>query len=211
MNVFVLSTGRCGSTTFVRACTHFTNFTAGHETRSRVLGPTRLHYPPNHIESDNRLSWFLGRLDEAYSDDAFYVHLTRDSALVAKSYSRLTYRGGIMQAYYDGILMRLGRNADRKPPSELWEEIGLDLCATVDANIRLFLKDKTNTTILRIETAKEDFGRFMDRIGAEGDRESALAEWDVRHNKDMYTPASTRTISHRINRKIQRVYAALKA
>ncbi len=63
MNVFVLGTGRCGTTTFMKACRHVTNCTSGHETRVNHVGPERLSYPSNHIEADNRLSWFLGRLD----------------------------------------------------------------------------------------------------------------------------------------------------
>ena len=82
-NVFVLCTGRCGSTTFDRACRHMTNWTAGHETRSHLTGPDRFAYPPRHIEADNRLSWMLGRLEQAYGADAAYVHLTRDAEAVA--------------------------------------------------------------------------------------------------------------------------------
>lgn len=79
MNVFVLSTGRCGSTTFVKACEHITNFSAAHESRTGLLGAARLDYAGNHIEADNRLSWLLGRLDRTYGNAAFYVHLRRDA------------------------------------------------------------------------------------------------------------------------------------
>jgi len=75
-NIFVLSTGRCGSTTFYKACSHFSNYTSGHETLSSKLGIQRFAYPAFHIESDNRLSWLLGRLDTEYGNSAFYVHLT---------------------------------------------------------------------------------------------------------------------------------------
>ena len=78
MNVFVLCTGRCGSTTFSKAASHMTNITAGHETRCSLIGNLRLAYPPSHIEVDNRLSWFLGRLDCTYGKNACYVHLQRD-------------------------------------------------------------------------------------------------------------------------------------
>jgi hypothetical protein len=57
VNVFVLGRGRCGSTTFIRAYKHISNFTSGHETRARLLGEARLNYPDHHIEADNRLSW----------------------------------------------------------------------------------------------------------------------------------------------------------
>src|SRR6478752_1534731 len=86
MNVFILSTGRCGSTTLSRAFAHATNFTSGHETLSHVPR-ARLDYPANHIESDNRLAFFLGALHEKYGDDAHWVHLTRDPDRVAGSYA----------------------------------------------------------------------------------------------------------------------------
>ena len=43
-----------------------------------MIGPERLDYPDQHIESDNRLAWYAGRLEKRYGDDAFYVHLKRD-------------------------------------------------------------------------------------------------------------------------------------
>jgi hypothetical protein len=173
MNVFILSTGRCGSTTFARACGHVTNYTAGHETRWRRLGPGRLAYPPNHIECDNRLAWLLGRLDERYGDAAFYVHLTRDRAAVAASFDkRWGVRGGIIAAYGHAIIHH------HRP--------GVGVCAdywdTVNSNIRLFLKDKTRTLDVRLEHARDDFRLFWDRVGAVGDLEAALREWDMKHN-----------------------------
>src|SRR5438132_14275765 len=112
MNVFVLCTGRCGSQTFIKACSHLSNYSSAHESRMPLLGPERLRYPINHIEADNRLSWLLGRLDKAYADEAFYVHLIRDEEAVAASFVR-RYDSGIMQAYRDpGILMGLSKHAD---------------------------------------------------------------------------------------------------
>ena len=116
MNVFVLSTGRCGSTTFVEACRHVTNFTAAHESRARISGSGRLKYPAQHIEADNRLSWFLGRLDREYGDGAFYVHLTRDDRKTADSLLN-RYHGGIMRAYAAGILMRKNARHSRETTS----------------------------------------------------------------------------------------------
>lgn len=68
MNIFILSTGRCGSTTFIQSCQHITNFSSAHESNIHKIGTDRIVYPQNHIESDNRLSWFLGRLEEHYKD-----------------------------------------------------------------------------------------------------------------------------------------------
>src|SRR5688572_26940299 len=112
MNVFVLCTGRCGSTTFVKACSHATNYSSAHESRANVVGPERLAYPPNHIEADNRLSWFLGRLERTYGNNAFYVHLTRSREETARSFTK-RWDHGIMQAYRVGVLMKLPAKSDR--------------------------------------------------------------------------------------------------
>lgn len=175
MNVFVLNTGRCGSTTFIAACSHATNFTSGHETRVQMLGADRLAYPPNHIEADNRLSWLLGRLEAVYGDDAYYVHLTRDRVQVAASFARRA-DFGIMKAYREGILLH-----EETQQSDAGA-LANDYIDTVEANIALFLKNKSHKMEFRLEQAQGDFTRFWSWIGAEGDLDAALAEWAVRHN-----------------------------
>jgi hypothetical protein len=175
MNVFVLCTGRCGSQTFIKACSHLSNYSSAHESRMSLLGSERLDYPRNHIEADNRLSWLLGRLDRVYADEAFYVHLTRDVQAVAASYVR-RYGSGIMQAYRDpGIIMGLSKDTD---PAV----VATDYCATVNSNIELFLKDKSKQMKFRLESAQQDFPVFCDRIGATGDLAAALSEFTVRHD-----------------------------
>lgn len=174
MNVFILNSGRCGSTTFIKACQHITNYTAAHESLLSNTGPQRFDYPGNHIEADNRLSWLLGRLDNKYANNAFYVHLTRNNNDVATSFSkRINF--GILKAYEQGILM----HERHLVPSE---DIAKDYIETVESNIRLFLKDKTNKMDISIETVKKDFTQFWINIGAEGDLEKALKEWDIKHN-----------------------------
>jgi hypothetical protein len=138
-----------------------------------LTGAERLAYPSHHIEADNRLSWLLGRLERRFGDNALYVHLSRDRQASVESFSRRAHFG-IMQAYREGILFGGRLQTD--------QEIALDYLETVDANIALFLKDKTHKMDFRLEHAKADFPRFWERIGAQGDLEQALAEWDVRYN-----------------------------
>ena len=180
MRAFVLSTGRCGSTTFAQACTHLTNYTSGHETRRGRCGEDRFAYPDSHVESDNRLSWLLGPLGERFDpEQTVYVHLTRDRDEVARSYLRrwdVKWRGSIISAYGHGILQR-GR----------WpEEERMDVCRsyvdTVNSNIRAFLRTQPRWVGVRLEHAAEDFPVFLEAIGAEGDLEAAATEWDTLHN-----------------------------
>lgn len=176
-NVFVLCTGRCGSVTFAQAADHITNATTGHETRSHLLGPARMAYPPGHIEVDNRLSWVLGRLDQAYGRDAFYVHLLRDPQAVAASFAARMDRG-IMQAYANDILMA----AARKNPDATPLDFAMDYVQTVTVNITQFLRDKPRKMIFRLDNAATDMSRFWDAIGAEGDLAAACAAMRVKHN-----------------------------
>lgn len=174
MNVFVLCTGRCGSTTFIRACEHIRNFSAAHESRTAFLGERRFNYPPRHIEADNRLTWLLGRLDQHFGNDAYYVHLMRDPEKTAASFARR--RWGIMAAYQgDGIIM--GLDADTDPL-----ETARDYCRTVTSNIELFLKDKANRFAFRLERSDEDFPQFCEWIGADVDVPLALHEFQQSHN-----------------------------
>ena len=179
MNVFILNPGRCGSSTFIRACRYITNYTAGHESRLTMTGDGRLAYPTNHIEADNRLSWLLGRLEHRFGNDAFYVHLTRERQASVESFCRRAHFG-IMQAYREGILLGGQGQTD--------QEIALDYLETVDANIALFLRDKPHKMDFSLERATVDFRLFWEHIGAEGDLIAALAEWRIRHNASAEVP-----------------------
>lgn len=184
MNVFVLNTGKCGSTTFTMACTHITNYTASHESRCGIVGKAHLEYPSYHIEVDNRLSWFLGRLDKAYGDQAFYVHLRRDNVAVAKSLMK-HFGGGIMKAYKETILS----GVPEVEASNLFD-ISLDFCDTVNSNIELFLRNKSNWMNFSLENSVKDFPEFWHRIGAQGDLDAALAEFDITYNSSKYPKGS---------------------
>ncbi|SRR5258707_186120 len=175
MNVFILCTGRCGSTTIIKACQHISNFSSAHESRAHLLGDDRFNYPPNHIEADNRLSWLLGRLGRRYGKDAVYVHLKRNLRDTADSFVNGA-GAGIFKAYKgSGIIM-----GSRKGIAPM--AIALDYCDTVTSNIEMYLQDKPNKLEFNLEKAKQDFPTFCELIGAEANMGKALAEFDVRYN-----------------------------
>jgi hypothetical protein len=179
MRVFVLCTGRSGSLTFIRACSHITNYTAGHETGSRKLGDARFSYPDNHIEADNRLSWFPGTLDTLYGGNAFYVHLVREKEATVRSFNQRWIRtGSLVRAYCEGILQIGIQKLD--PRSRL--EVANDLYTQLNRNIMLFLRDKTHRFTFHIEQTRKDFPLFWEMIGAEGDLEKALEVFGEVHN-----------------------------
>jgi len=180
MNVFVLCTGRCGSVSLVEACRHIENYTCGHETRAGFVGLARLDYPDNHIEVDNRLSWYLGRLHFKYGPTAYYVHLKRDLDATARSYSRRRHVG-IMNAFASGLL----RQKTLSPDAQDSLKLARDICETMEENIRYFLLDKPHKMEMKLESIQSDFQEFWQRIGAQGDLSQALHCFDKRANTSL--------------------------
>ena len=180
MNVFVLCTGRSGSTSFIKACQHITNYSASHESLTDKYLNQRFEFPKNHIEADNRLSWQLGQLDEKYGKNAFYIHLKRERMAVAGSHNkRFLLPKSMIYAYANGI---------KKSPPETLDNAGkylvcLDFYETVNSNIRLFLKDKPHQMTIELLDIKWEFEHFWHEIKAEGNLEKAISEFDKKHNK----------------------------
>lgn len=180
MRVFILSTGRCGSKTIIQACKHITNYTSAHESRTLKIGPDHFNYPDNHIESDNRLSWFLGLLDEKFGDDAFYVHLIRNKTDTVNSFNkRWAKHISINKAFLTGILNTPLEKADK----ETRYKVSSLYYDTVNANIELFLNDKSNKLTIHLETITEDFELLWHQIKAEGNFKKAIRELEKRYNE----------------------------
>lgn len=171
MNVFVLCVGHTGSTTFHKACTHISNYTVGHETQTRISGPSRTAYPANHIEVDNRLLWFLDRLP----DDAFYVHLTRDKQKIVNSFvSRYHHKSkGILRAWKKHVLCNT---------KDSLEDVAWDYVNTGMNTIDTFISRRRLTMMMDIDTITDVWPEFWTRIGAEGDYEKSIQEFSIHHN-----------------------------
>lgn len=144
---------------------------------THAVGAARFAFPDNHIEIDNRLAWFTGRLDAAWGDRAAYVHLTRDPEAVAQSFAQRASQG-ILKAYRNEILARSRIKARRTPLIDFCR----DYVETVNANITHFLRDKSHVMDMTLETMPDDFEQFVGWIGAEGDLSAARAELAISHN-----------------------------
>lgn len=180
MNIFVLTTGRAGSAAFINACKYISNYSSGHESLTKKDVWSRFSYPSYHIESDNRLSWFLGMLDKKYSNNDFYIHLKRDKVLVADSFNHRWYgKQSIIRGFAWSIC---GQNWFLKSKKKR-----LKICEfyieTIESNIELFLKDKENVMSIQLENIESDFTQFWKAIGANGDLKSALNSFSVKTNK----------------------------
>ena len=180
MNIFVICTGRNGSSTLAKACSHIVNYSSGHETRCMAIGNERLDYPKNHIEIDNRLCFYLGSLDKKYGDNAFYVHLIRDEEKVIDSFNKrwADTNHSIIFAFAKTIKFLIPDALDETTKYEISKEY---VQITKD-NIEFFLKGKTNKIQIRLENFKEDFCEFWKWIGAEGNLELAIKELQKNHN-----------------------------
>jgi hypothetical protein len=135
-------------------------------------GGKRVDYPPGHIEVDNRLAWFIGRLIKEYGDDALYVHLKRDTDATARSYlKRDKDNVSLLRAFSAGIHMAPG------VPVNMC--VAVDLVETINENIEFALASRRHVMTVTLENIVEDFGTFWDRIGGEGDKERAIKELNV--------------------------------
>ncbi len=175
MRIFVLGTGRCGTVTFAKACSHLTNYTAGHESRASCIGDLRFAYPDQHIEVDSRLTWFLGELGQRFPD-AFFVHLRRDAEDTAKSICRKWGGGQInfARAFGHAIVMHGAPWPDKL-------EVSRFQVRTAVANIEEFLSNRRHRTVWLHEVQKW-FPLFLGEIEAEGDLHAAQKEWLIHHN-----------------------------
>jgi len=178
MRVFILCTGRSGSSAIIKACKHIENYTTGHETLTEKIAIERFHYPDNHIEADNRLSWQLGQINKLFGDETFYVHLKRDKDAVAKSFMRRFFQWSIIDVYCEGI--------KKTPPFKLKRSERLAACydyiETVNSNIEFFLSDKTKKMEIHLENIENEFPEFWKQINASGNLEKALNEFQTKHN-----------------------------
>lgn len=180
MRVIVLCTGRSGSMTFIRACSQITNYSVGHESLARMLGDDRFNYPDNHIEADNRLSWFPGALEQEFGKEAYYVHLIRSREDTIRSYNRRWIRNGsLIRAYCEGIHQIALHKLDKKRR----QDVVADFYDQVNQNIRQFLSDKDQKITIHIEKTADNFPQFWKEIGAEGDMEKALEAFGQMYNK----------------------------
>jgi len=181
MNIFCLSTGRCGSTTFTKSFSHALNYTSGHETHKRLVGNQRFAYPDNHIESDNRLSWMLGSLDRFYGDAPIYVYLSRDTEQVIQSFTKrysLNNIAGIMHGFGHGILQQ-----PKKYEDENLAKLAEMYVGVVTDNIESFLKDKTKVVRFDVDKPRDSIHKIWEMGKIEGDVQKAVDEWNIKYNQ----------------------------
>ena len=159
MNIFIISPGRTATTTFSKILSHLKGFTSDHESNVKKLGTTRLDYPSNHIECDNRLIFFLAGLTEKYSRDGILVILKRDNELIARSYNKRWAKIGIMKTWSQGIHMRdiTDNNLD----------VGRDFVDYCYKNLDFFKKFWKDVIEIDIENPNQGLKELLQRLNRE--------------------------------------------
>lgn len=170
MRVFVVGTGRCGSVTFSKACSHITNFTCAHESYC----PDR-SYPDNHIEVNCQYHSCMASLMLKYPD-AFWVHLLRKKEDCVASLAAMNY-GTEMHKWYE-LYPTLCF-----PPDNIEVTAG-QFYDDVTARIRalMSLLPPSRTCVIHLENIQHQWTYFWEAIGATGNFEQSLATWSTKHN-----------------------------
>ena len=180
-NIFVLSAGRCGSMTFIKACDHITNYTSQHESGRNFESHQKynLIYPEHHIESDNRLAWFLGSLEKLYGNKAYYIKLTRNKDKIMNSYlKRKSLNQGILPAFAINIFQQKKRSISKD--GYIWAT--KHYINTVYDNIDFYLRDKTNKIEFDIDDPIDKFHQIWIDIEAQGNLNKAMKEFSKNYN-----------------------------
>lgn len=164
MRIFVVCTGRCGSVTFSKACSHIENYSVGHESHNGIVG--NFCYADNHIEVDPRLAYHLPILMQKYPD-ALYIFLRRERKSCIES---LAKRKSLV--HYAKFHFGATKNLERAA------EIYYD---NTNLLIEKLLAGKcVNVWLEKMETT---WPKIWKMIKAEGDFEKSWKEWQVKYNE----------------------------
>ena len=175
MRIFVTGTGRCGSVTFCKACGHVHNYTCGHESHTNKPAREGLRgnvanwdYPDDHIEVSPQLVIGIPILRRRYPD-AKWVHLLRTDR---DACARSLYNRSDMRAFAKYWFL----NAD---PDQV--AVAYAIYDTVKGLCEALLPDAFT---LELERAQQQWRGCWDFLGARGDFQSSVREWNTKHNAE---------------------------
>ena len=167
MRVFVVGTARSGTTTLYQACRHIKNYTAGHESEAGMV-PT-YHYPNQNIEASHLLVIAIPLLRSRYPDSK-WVHIVRNKEKTVASMRRQLWD---WSEWWVAQWYLTQQHSDIYYGIESYYDRVNDLCKE--------LMPAEHMTI-DIDTAKEQWPDFWNWIGAEGEMEAAMKEFDRAYN-----------------------------
>lgn len=170
MNVFVMGTGRCGTTTFAKACNCFKGFTSKHESKVKN---NDLVYPNNHIESDPHLFWHLPNLVSKYPD-ALYIHIIRERDACIRSLSK---RPSLYSYAYITELSKRKKTDLNKIAERFYDFVTGCLCSFFKGNGHLDYME------IDLPPTKDQWREFHEKIGSPNGYKESLKHWNRRYNR----------------------------
>ena len=191
MNVFIISPGRTGTTTFSKSLKKIEGYTSSHESRVDMLGDERINYPLMHIECDNRLVFFLPSLTEKFCKNSVLVCLNRNPSDIALSYNKRWQKINIMKAYSQGILMRrLNRNN---------QYVCRDYVDYCYFNINWFSKFWNDFICIELESPVQGVELLLKTINKESYLDAIIKDLEVRKDNTMRNRLTNKLDSIKFN------------
>lgn len=165
--VFVVGTGRCGTSTFYQACLHATNYLSRHE--AYAIGDCPPFFFPEHpsIEIGSTLTMFIPRLKRRFPQ-ARWVHLQRERQACCESIARECHEESV------GFAKRWLWKSEINPvrAAEIFYDSVNDLCQSL-------LPEAFHLQLETVEQQWLDCWKFMNCVG---DFSSSLSVWRRKYN-----------------------------
>lgn len=176
MRVFVVGTGRCGTSTFRHAASLALNKSVRQES-AYWNGVSHREYLDGCIEIGHQLTWVLSYLLHRYRDSKI-VHLVRDKESCVRSLQKNGL--GTIPSWYNMLYAGCHENGNPCPPCSDLFDIYYD-------QVNFSIPNVTPTHRyfrLKLEAAKEQWRACWDWMSCEGDFERSLACWAKKYNQD---------------------------
>lgn len=170
MRIFVVGTGRCGTSTFYHACRHATNYTVGHESRAGRINDYCYH--DNYIEVSSHLAFAVPLLMER-NQGCRFVHIIRSKAACVASMAETREA---IKAFAFGISEGNPRHGSEYLEWAAW------LYDLINANITATVQTAWNAFLFHMDYADREWEECWRFMGCEGDFEASLAEWRWKYN-----------------------------
>lgn len=193
MRVFVLTPGRTGSTTLFKAFSHSTSFSVGQQTNWGKLGPARLEYPDQHIESDARNIFFMDALADLYKpEETHWIVMHRRLEDVSESYAKRRSHFGIIHNFGVGIvgLKTFASDDDWLQAAELFVRNSY-------IQIEKFIHERPNVHHIDLSEPIPAFSQIWGELQAGEGLELGCKEWNSKHNPSVNMSIGGRKYFHR--------------
>lgn len=174
MRVFVVGTGRSGTSTAYHALQHVAKHTVGHESRAGIL----LHheYPENHIEVSSQLIPEIVQLALQYPN-AKWIWLKRGKSATVRSIA--TQCPDAMAAYGFQWFQVVVKKEEPRRSEQLLQIAELYYDAMYSLLSSLL---PTDAYCLHIETIKDQWEACWKYHAWEGDFQASLSAWNRHYN-----------------------------